>query len=37
MNLKTRKWGQVHTLMGPVGNSKEYLLKEGIRFGKKNM
>ena len=38
MNPKTGKWGQAHTSMGALGDSfYEYLLKEWIRSGKRDM
>ena len=38
LNPKTGKWGQQHTSMGALGDSfYEYLLKEWLRSGKKDM
>merc|ERR550539_227030 len=38
LNPKTGKWGQQHTSMGALGDSfYEYLLKEWIRSGKRDM
>ncbi len=37
LNPKTGKWGQAHTSMGALGDSYEYLLKEWLRSGKRDL